>query len=109
MTIGPLILALCLETGPQYSEACRVALEQGAVQSGIEGRAYEEKKKLEKSAMEYVNPPLALQSAIGASVYIIRLANGQEASFSVPTLFGDGATTMTVGKDKVGFGYRIDF
>jgi hypothetical protein len=109
MTVGPLILALCLETGPQYSEACKVALEQGAVQSGIEGRAYEEKKRLEQSAIEYVNPPRSIQAVLGSAVYIIRLANGQEASFSVPNIFGVGATTMTVGKDVVGFGYRINF
>ena len=38
MTLTPFIVALCVNTGATYNEACKNALEQGAAQSEFSGQ-----------------------------------------------------------------------
>lgn len=109
MTVGPFILALCLETGVQYNEACKVALEQAAIQSGVEARARETTRKLERSTLEFINAPETVQTALGTTIYVLRLASGQQASFSIPHPLKEGVTTLSVGGNGIGIAYRWDF
>jgi len=109
MTIGPLILALCLNIKSQYELACKTALEQAAVQTGIEANLDTTRRKWEKKAIQYVNPSMTTQMIGGAAVYIVRFINGQNATFAVPNPTRTGATSMTIGKEEVGVVWRIDF
>ena len=109
MTVGPLVLALCLNIEPQYEPACRTVLEQAAIQTGIEAGLDTTRKKWGKKAIQYINPSMTTQVIGSAAVYIIRLANGQNATFSVPNPTRIGATSMTLGKEEIGIVWRIDF
>jgi hypothetical protein len=109
MTVGPLVLALCLNIESQYEPACRTALEQAAVQTGIEAGLDTTRRKWEKKAIQYINPSMTAQVIGGAAVYIVRFANGQNATFAVPNPTRIGATSMTIGKEEVGVVWRIDF
>lgn len=109
MTAGPLVLAICLNVEAKYELACRVALEQAAVQTGVEANLEDTRKKWEKRAAKYANFSVTSQLIGGAAVYIIRFANGQKATFSVPNPTSLGAISTTVSKEFLGVVWRIDF
>lgn len=109
MTVGPLVLAICLRVGAQYEAACTTALEQAAVQSGVEAGLDSTKRRWEKKALEFLDPSISTQIVGGAVVYLVRFANGQTATFAIPNPTRLGATSLTVGKENVGLGWRIDF
>jgi len=109
MTVGPLVLALCLNIKSRYELACRTALEQAAVQTGIEAGLDTTLRKWEKKAIQHINPSMTAQVVGGAAVYIVRFVNGQNATLAVPNPTRIGATSMTIGKEKVGVVWRIDF
>jgi hypothetical protein len=101
MTLTPLIIALCVNAGPTYNEACRTALEQGAAQSGLAGKFSKFSKKAEKDVIRYIDPSKEVEISAAILAYGIRLGTGQTATVALPN-FGlkNSSVSLTAGRDE---------
>ncbi len=110
MTLTPLIVALCVNTGPTYNDACRAALEQGAAQSGLAGRFEGWSKKAERDALKYIDPSKEVELVAAVAGYTYQLGSGKTATLALPN-FGmkNSSFSMTVGKEEIRVGFRIGF
>ena len=110
MTLTPLIVVLCVNTGPTYNDACKAALEQGAAQSGLAGKFEHFTSKAEKDAIRYIDPSKEVEVAAAVVGYTYQLASGKQATLALPNPgIKNSSLSMTVGKDVVTFGLRIGF
>ena len=110
MTLTPLIVALCVNTGPTYTDACRTALEQGAAQSGLAGRFEGWSKKAERDAIRYIDPSKEVEIVAAVVGYTYQLGSGKTATLALPNPgIKNSSWSLTVGKDEVRFGFRMGF
>lgn len=110
MTLTPLIVALCVNTGPTYSDACKAALEQGAAQSDLAGKFEGWSKKAEKDAIRYIDPSKEVEIAAAVVGYAYQLGSGKTATLALPNPgIKNSSLSLRVGKDEVTFGIRIGF
>lgn len=110
MTLTPLIVVLCVNTGPTYSDACKAALEQGAAQSGLAGKFANWSKKAERDAIKYIDPSKEVEIMAAVVGYAYQLSSGKTATLALPNLgIKNSSVSLTVGKDEVGFGFRMGF
>ena len=110
MTLTPLIVALCVNAGPTYNEACRNAAEQGAAQSGLAGNFEKITKKYERDVVKYIDPSKSVEITAAAIGYVVQLSTGHSANFSVPNpVLRNSSLNLNVGKDEVRFGVLINF
>ena len=110
MTIGPLIVAICVNAGPTYNDACKAALEQGAAQSGVSNHFEKITKKVEKGVVQYIDPSKEVEIAAAAVGYTVQLVSGKQATIALPNPgIKDSSLSLSVGKDLVTVGFRIGF
>lgn len=110
MTLTPLIVLFCVNTGPIYDKACNAALEQGASQSGLAGKFENLTKQTEKDVIRYIDPSEEAEIAAMAFAYTFQLASGRQATFVVPNPgIKNSSISMGVGIEKTSLNFRIDF
>lgn len=110
MTLTPLIVAICVNAGPTYNDACKAALEQGAAQSGFAGQFETFTRKTERNAREYVDPSKEVEIMAAGLGYTYQLISGREATLALPNPgIKNSSLRFTVSKDKIFLGLNIGF
>jgi hypothetical protein len=110
MTLSPLIVALCVNAGPSYNEACKTALEQGAAQTGIAVKVEHLTKRTAKDVIQYINPSAQVELTAAVVGYTYQLISGRQATLAFPNPgIKNSSLSLSVGKDSAGIGFRMGF
>lgn len=110
MTLTPLIVAMCVNAGPSYNDACKAALEQGAAQSGFAGKFEYVTKNAETTAIRYIDPSAEVEVVAAALGYTYQLGVGHQATVALPNPgLKNSSLSLSVGKEAVKLGFIIGF
>lgn len=110
MTLSPLIVALCVNTGPVYTGACKAALEQGASQSGFTKTFENASANTEQKIIRYINPSVETEMVAAVLGYSAQLSMRKSATLAVPNpILKNSAIRMTIGETEAAVNLRIDF
>jgi hypothetical protein len=110
MTLSPLIVALCVNTGPTYTDACKAALEQGAAQSGFAGAFERVAKRTERDVIQYIDPSAEVEMAAAVAGYTAQIVARRSATIAIPNpSIKNSSIRMTVGEKETTVNFRIDF
>lgn len=110
MTLSPLIVALCVNTGPTYTDTCKAALEQGASQSGFAGAFERVAKRTERDVIRYINPSAEVEMVAAVVGYSAQLFTRKSATIALPNpSIKNSSIRMTVGENETTVNFRIDF
>jgi hypothetical protein len=110
MTLGPLLVALCVNAGSSYREGCKVALSQAAAQSGADAEFSKITKRSKNKLINLVDPSKEAELTIAVLGYATQMISKKEANLSVKNPFSKKSSiSLTAGEDKVSLGFRIEF
>jgi len=109
MMLSPLIVAVCLTSGPTYDVACRTSLEQAAAQTGFASQIEELKNKTEHRVIRYINPSKEVEVFVGGLGYAVQLISRRQATIALPTGFKNSSFSMSVGSTSTSIGLNIGF
>ena len=110
MTIAPLIVAMCVNTGASYNDACKAALEQGATQSGFASDFEHVTKNAERTAIRYIDPSKEVEVIVAGLGYAYQLGISRQATIALPNPgLKNSSLSMSVGADLLAIGFNINF
>jgi hypothetical protein len=108
MTLTPIIVAICVNSGTTYEEACKAALIQGANQSDVAKTFEQQTLKLEHQVISYIDPSPAMEVTASMLGYVTQLTLGNQAHISMP-VHRDSSISFSVGKSSQILSLHIDF
>ena len=110
MTLTPLIVAICVNAGPTYDEACKAAAEQGAAQSGFAGSFEQTTSKMEKQTIKFINPSAEVETAVAVLGYSVHLLSGRQAVIALPNPgIKNSSLSFGIGKELTTLGFVVNF
>lgn len=110
MTLTPLIVAVCLNSGSTYNVACKTSLEQGATQSGLSGHFEKLTSRVEKDAIKYIDPSAEAEVVVSVIGYSVQLLSGNQANFSIPNPgLKNSSLSLGIGRNEGSVNLLINF
>lgn len=110
MTLTPFIVALCVNTGATYNEACKKSLEAGAAQSGFAGQFEHFTKKTEQDLIRFITPSAKVEMAAAAIGYTYQVISNKQATLALPNPgIKDSSLSLTIGEKQMSIGLNIGF